>query len=194
MKNLIGLRFSKLVVLSKTERRLRGNIIWLCSCDCGQTTYVSGNRLLSGNTKSCGCHRKEVASSMFRGKSPVTKKEYRPDAAINDLFIHYKANAKKRNILFEIDLACFNEITSSLCDYCGSPPLNKHSTKSDSVYFYNGIDRVDNNKGYTLENVVSCCKRCNTAKLDQTELDFLNHIRKIYEYSIRKKENELWEF
>ena len=33
---------------------------WLCRCTCGRTKVVSGNKLRSGWTRSCGCYRTEV--------------------------------------------------------------------------------------------------------------------------------------
>ena len=32
---------------------------WLCECDCGNLTTVSGSNLRRGKTKSCGCLAKE---------------------------------------------------------------------------------------------------------------------------------------
>jgi 5-methylcytosine-specific restriction endonuclease McrA len=32
------------------------------------------------------------------------------------------------------------------------------------TFLYSGIDRKDNEKGYTEENCVPCCKRCNGIK------------------------------
>lgn len=29
--------------------------LWLCNCDCGKQAYVTQDRMLSGNTSSCGC-------------------------------------------------------------------------------------------------------------------------------------------
>lgn len=56
--NLVGQRFGKLTVISKTDRRTKsGGIIWHCKCDCGNELDVSGNSLITGNTKSCGCIR-----------------------------------------------------------------------------------------------------------------------------------------
>jgi hypothetical protein len=51
---LIGLRFSRLVV---TERGppLGRNRMWVCRCDCGTEMLARGNKLKSGQTKSCGC-------------------------------------------------------------------------------------------------------------------------------------------
>jgi hypothetical protein len=35
-------------------------------------------------------------------------------------------------------------------------------------YVYNGIDRLDNTKGYTIDNIVPCCYKCNVLKKDFT--------------------------
>lgn len=53
-KNLIGQRFGKLVVISKTKERKFGYIIWECQCDCGRIHYVTSNNLTMGQVKSCG--------------------------------------------------------------------------------------------------------------------------------------------
>ena len=50
---------------------------------------------------------------------------------------------------------------------------------SDHVLECNGIDRVDNNIGYTEENTVPCCEFCNRAKLNNTEEYFKTKIIKI---------------
>lgn len=53
--NLIGCRFSKLLVLEKVFINGIGNGTWKCLCDCGNIVYVTTNHLTSGHTKSCGC-------------------------------------------------------------------------------------------------------------------------------------------
>lgn len=55
--NLIGQRFGKLIVISKSKIKKYGVYLWECRCDCGNITYVSSNSLNSGNTKSCGCYK-----------------------------------------------------------------------------------------------------------------------------------------
>lgn len=34
--------------------------MWLCKCDCGQSTIVEASNLTTGNTKSCGCLRESA--------------------------------------------------------------------------------------------------------------------------------------
>lgn len=59
-KNLIGRKFGRLTVKSKTDKRdSRGMVIWECECDCGKIVEVRTSSLISKNTTSCGCYKKE---------------------------------------------------------------------------------------------------------------------------------------
>lgn len=53
--------------------------------------------------------------------------------------------------------------------------------KVNGEYHYNGIDRKNNSKGYTLENAVPCCGQCNIAKASFTEHEFISWVRMVYE-------------
>ncbi len=59
-KDLTGLRFGCLTVLSESPERSRRCIQWNCICDCGGYKMVIGERLMSGNTKSCGCQTTKI--------------------------------------------------------------------------------------------------------------------------------------
>lgn len=55
-KNLAGLKFGRLHVLKQSERKASdGEPMWVCRCDCGKEVITTKQRLLSGNTRSCGC-------------------------------------------------------------------------------------------------------------------------------------------
>lgn len=58
-KDLVGMKFGKLTVLSRAEDYcFKGGAKarqYLCACECGIKTTVLGSNLTSGNTKSCGC-------------------------------------------------------------------------------------------------------------------------------------------
>jgi hypothetical protein len=61
VRNLESKRFGKLVALYSLEKKYFGNLIWMCKCDCGNEVEIPSNRLMKGDTKSCGCLRKETA-------------------------------------------------------------------------------------------------------------------------------------
>lgn len=64
--DIVGNRYGRLVVLSKSPNRKCHDMLWLCQCDCGNQTIVSTSSLKSGSTRSCGCYRKEVTSANSR--------------------------------------------------------------------------------------------------------------------------------
>lgn len=74
------------------------------------------------------------------------------------------------------------------CYYCGNAPSNKRTRDTGIATYYQGLDRVDNNLGYTIENIVPCCKYCNSFKLDRTEEEFYKHVDKIYFKKVQRLE------
>ena len=66
-----------------------------------------------------------------------------------------KERAAKRNLEFALTREEFEAITIRPCHYCGSTTRPSRGS---------GIDRVDNLKGYTVQNSVPACTLCNTVK------------------------------
>jgi len=60
LKDITGQRFGKLVAKEFTGKIKNHSAVWLCQCDCGNTTEVKANALSSGGIQSCGCLRSEV--------------------------------------------------------------------------------------------------------------------------------------
>ena len=57
--DLTGQTFNHLTVLELSEKTDdAGARMWKCRCDCGNITYTSSNKLISGGKKSCGCIKK----------------------------------------------------------------------------------------------------------------------------------------
>lgn len=54
--DLIGKRYGKLTVVSRSENNHKGNTMWLCKCDCGKEKIALGYDLTHGRTVSCGCN------------------------------------------------------------------------------------------------------------------------------------------
>lgn len=61
-----GVPDSRLTVIRRSERQTGKDAIWLCECECGNTTVVSGGHLKDGHTKSCGCLSKEITHNTFK--------------------------------------------------------------------------------------------------------------------------------
>ncbi len=63
---LVGIRFGRLVLSTKTSRegfKDRGSR-WICRCDCGGACTATARNLRSGHTQSCGCLHREVTSDV----------------------------------------------------------------------------------------------------------------------------------
>lgn len=89
---------------------------------------------------------------------------------------YYKKDAKRANRSFDISLSDFDAITLRQCAYCGG-----QSTNNVGIC---GIDRIDPNSGYEINNCVPCCDVCNFMKRTMTKEEFLNKIKQIYNHSV----------
>ncbi len=61
-KDYTGLRFGRLVALECTNQRKGKELIWRFQCDCGNTVELAVSQFVGGNTRSCGCLKKEIAA------------------------------------------------------------------------------------------------------------------------------------
>ena len=60
-KDISGEKFGRLTVLhSKWDPNIR-KTVWVCECECGNLTTVRSVSLKNGNTKSCGCLKREAS-------------------------------------------------------------------------------------------------------------------------------------
>lgn len=60
--DISGYKFGRLTVIEKSGSHKKGYALWLCCCECGETTIVRSDKLKSGNTMSCGCLMSEKFS------------------------------------------------------------------------------------------------------------------------------------
>jgi hypothetical protein len=172
-KDITNQRYGRLVAIKKAYVNNARLSMWLCKCDCGEEVIIDISSLRRGNTQSCGCYGKEQ-------RSKANTKQI-GEAAFNKLLYNYKKNAKARNIPFELTREEFNRLTRENCFYCDSLPAQIVAEPGmNGGYLYNGIDRINSSLGYTIENCVPCCGRCNEAKMDVPQRDFLSWIDRVH--------------
>lgn len=108
------------------------------------------------------------------------------NSLFNISYNQYKQNAIMRGFSFDLTKEEFCRLITSNCHYCNGEPIEIESLKrynrTGKPIYMNGIDRVDSNKGYTIENSVPCCVMCNRMKLNYSLEQFYEHIEKIYNY------------
>lgn len=67
-KDLTGKRFGRLIALKEAKERKDKRVVWRCLCECGNHVNVKRVYLTTGQTKSCGCLKKEQNKVNFRDK------------------------------------------------------------------------------------------------------------------------------
>lgn len=88
---------------------------------------------------------------------------------IRKKFNDYKGRCKSKKLDFHLTYLQFKFIVKKDCYYCGLKAENKP----------NGIDRVNNNRGYYHGNIVPCCWDCNRSKSNLTPADFDDYLARI---------------
>lgn len=89
-------------------------------------------------------------------------------------FNMYQKRAKIRDLPFTITQNDFCRIKRNRCYFCG-----KFENKSHN----NGIDRVDNSRGYEKDNIQACCGECNYMKKNFDSFVFIQQLLFIYDYT-----------
>ena len=180
VKNIIGQKFGKLIVLEENSRSKYG-IKWKCQCDCGNFSIVLGTNLRRKNgTRSCGCSNLEAI--IKRGKLRRSKNPWLVEMH------HYKSGANQRQLEFDLSEEQFKSLILDNCYYCGTMPKTncQSAALKEQKILRNGIDRLNPELGYTQLNCVSCCWTCNESKSNKTYDQFLYEIKIRYEHLLSK--------
>lgn len=85
----------------------------------------------------------------------------------------YQSNARVKDRDFNLTEDEFIEISKQPCVYCG-----EYSDTYNGEPF-SGVDRVDSNLGYSIDNCVPCCATCNRMKLDLDVNDWIGKMKQI---------------
>lgn len=167
LQDLTGKKFGHLTVVSQHGHQGK-DVVWNCSCDCGNDYVVRSAGLRRGACQSCGKCKYEghVLPSQIVGSRRALRR--------------YKLMAAGRNIPWNLSEDDFFSLIKKNCYYCGDVPSNREKgSKRGEPFLYTGIDRQDNKLGYIVNNCVPCCKTCNRWKSDMSEEKFHEHIYRV---------------
>jgi hypothetical protein len=163
MDEMVGKEYNDWRIIKARPNNRKGFV--LAQCFCGKVKEVRGRSIKDNTSKNCGCRKVEIKRKRIPGHNN----------ALRATFSLYRGKAKRQGKEFNINVHQFQELTSRNCFYCGAIPKNRNF-RNNQEYIYNGLDRIDNEKGYTLENIEACCYHCNTLKGGIT----ISMINKIY--------------
>lgn len=173
----IGRQFGLLTIIEKFKKDNR--IHYKCSCECGGEKITYSHNLR--HSKSCGCIRKKKWDK-------IDLSEHRA-RIFRQVLYAYKRSAKLKNHKFLLSREEFIGLVEGNCFYCGDPPKNltKYTNNKEVKLLLNGVDRIDNLGGYTIDNCVSCCRICNRKKSNMSYDEFIGWIGKVYKNTIGKR-------
>lgn len=113
-------------------------------------------------------------------------------SVLNRRLFDYQRSSIKRGHKWELTKEEFASLITQECAYCGAKPKRleftvhastlkdaKAKRRVKSLEKINGIDRKDNEIGYTLSNCVPCCSTCNFLKNMMSAKKFIAHILRI---------------
>ncbi len=176
--DIAGQKFGKVIAIKSTKKRNCGAAIWVCKCECGNEVKLCARYLKqTGKFPSCG------KGCMTKGKKP-RESEVNWRQSAHKIYSQYKSKSKKRKLDFDLSFDEAMILFKGNCFYCNQVPSNIRDVRN-SKFTYNGIDRQDNSKGYILNNCVTCCRICNSAKNNLTMEQFKDWIDRIYSWRIQ---------
>lgn len=116
----------------------------------------------------------------YRRKDLINKNNYNAHRQLGSRYSTLKGQAKRRGFKVFITKEQFIEIVNAKCYYCNGPLPETGS----------GLDRIESNKHYTLENVIPCCGVCNRLKCHLLTKNEMTEVIKLLK--ILRKTEEVW--
>lgn len=155
----------KLLANSKKFTNRRGNLYECICIQCGKTKKYQSSAINRKGFKGCRCPKDLTLAS---------KKSW---------YKTYKDNANKRGLSFELSFEDFIQLCEKPCHYTGKvKTILINITDLHGHWECNGVDRIDNNLGYTKDNVVPCSKQANRMKGVLTKTEFLSVVESIHNH------------
>ena len=159
IKDYSGRVFGKLQAVSYLRPNPKeGGSIWLFKCQCGKEIERPVKGVVCGDTRSCGCYKTKlyIESRTMPGGQAIKNAAYHT----------YTRTCIKRGMAVGLTKEQYLSIASKPCLYCGvfSKRRKYHQTNTITSIELNSVDRLNNERYYTLENSVPCCFECQKAK------------------------------
>lgn len=176
--DMTGQDFGRLHVVEYAGT-VSGRATWRCRCSCGNEIVVTGKRLRSGNTKSCGCYNLDVATNRI--------------VALNT--VHGGSHSRLFRIWSGMKTRCYNKHATNYKDYGGRGITMCSEWAANFAPFRlwaleNGyadnlsIDRIDNNRGYSPDNCRwASAKQQNNNRRSNTKVEYNGEIHSVSEWA-----------
>jgi hypothetical protein len=160
--DLIGRQIGQVIVLQRNGTNKAGRSLWDCKCACGNIFLRTGENLkrsLANDNAHQGCD------------ACHTRRTLRPYEWLYKALCYWATRLKRENTLTYEEFLRFTRHPQ--CHYClaqlvWEPHQHGGSTRSKQRY---NLDRKNSALGYSYENCVACCPRCNLSKREDFTYD-----------------------
>lgn len=144
--DLKGQQFGRLIVISFAGTDKMGKALWNCECLCGKRKIISASNLKRGDSKSCGCLRKEMTSKRITEKN-ITHGDSRN--RIYNIWCGIKDRTQNTN---NSNYHKYGARGITICGEWEDYSIFKQWAINNGYEKSLTIDRIDNNKGYSPDN------------------------------------------
>lgn len=176
----VGDKIHKAVYVGKDDE----NIKLLCDCGTHFTIKLTTKVKNNGNYMCRRCYAIRDSQN------------FDEDWGYKTALKRIRRDAKRSGREFDIDIDDFKFLSQQNCHYCNAEPSNILMYRGRNSFTlrhftYSGLDRINNDMGYYLDNVVPCCFVCNRAKNSMSYKDFMDWLNKLTRYrsSLNEKED-----
>lgn len=175
-KEVVGLKLKTWTVeaeLPGPDRKLK------VVCECGYVTFPPAHRFFGAARQKYGCQR---CSPKVRRAENHPRFQGPGHAGINYYLRTLRKNASARGLELALTDDQALAISKMDCTFCGEPPTKPWGWSRSGIVLLNGIDRWDNDVGYTTENALPCCHFCNYAKRTLSGQEFMQRIERFFQW------------
>ena len=180
--------FNTLDRIDSSKTYLVDNIVASCQM-CNQAKLTQSTEMFYSHINDLIAHLNRMKPETYRinciNNIPSTKLHPAKITSMKAIYNFYQDNNLTIDQMYPLII--------SDCYYCGTKPSNEKDAykyhkracaenKNNAIFIYNGLDRIDNNLGHCYDNVVPCCKYCNSAKGTKTLDEFDSWIRRLEAY------------
>ena len=151
MDDLSGLKFGKLTVISKASKM---PVKWLCSCECGRYSTPRARSLKNGESRSCGCSKREMQSLSLAKHGHSRRPSYGGNSR------EYNSWANARNRCYQTGHKAYKNYGGRGITMCDRWRFGEGGKSGFECFLADvgprppdtSIDRIDNNGNYEPGN------------------------------------------
>lgn len=174
IKDITNNSYGGFTVLKFIGHDKNGCQLWKCKCKCGKIQSITKTNLVHKKPSCRTCGNKNRIHKSYKGYEDIS----------GTYWAEVRSSAMKRKFEFELDIKDVwdlyikqNRKCALSGQYIQFHKIHRHKDRTAS------IDRIDSNKGYTLDNIQIVHRDINYMKRDLVDGDFILQCIKVADFN-----------